>query len=115
MTVHASVELVEAMRGNFLCVDEEETVGPHALAQCGNPDVKWGCAVWGWCGDRGDGRARFVVRTNATPKKNIAEACDVSRIDCPPCLRLMREATDPVRYDFLRERGLVPELPLVNG
>lgn len=40
---------------------------------------------------------------------------DPGVVDCPDCLRLMRAATDPVRYDFLRERGLVPELPLVNG
>lgn len=39
----------------------------------------------------------------------------INHVTCPNCLCLMREATDPVRYDFLRERGLVPELPLVSG
>lgn len=62
------------------------------------------------CGGNGRGFERSIAAC-------IGVAClEESRVvDCPACLRLIRDATDPVRYDFLRERGLVPELPLVSG
>lgn len=56
---------------------------------------------------------------NACDGKNVGEAHFASMqdvrvgkppIDCPACLCLMREATDPVRWDALEERGLAPKL-----
>ena len=91
MTVHASKELVGAMRG----------VAPQIAYDRGASEVqacsgRRGDVVWSHAGINGTIEGKGVV-------------------DCPDCLRLMRAATDPVRYDFLRERGLVPELPLVSG
>lgn len=98
MTVHASVELVEAMGGVGGTQYDEHPIGVAACRAVVDGDFP--ALAWAFDTDEG-GRGSLVE--------------DRRPVDCPTCLRLMREATDPVRYDFLRERGLVPELPLVNG
>lgn len=98
--IHARVDLVMAMRGDadarsaFELSDGEWNA--RASAAC-LPSQMLG--AWAFVGNPPGGRAEEDPHT----------------VDCPTCLRLMRLATDPVRYDLLRERGLVPELPLVSG
>ena len=98
MTIHASNELVRAMSG----------VVPLTAA---SPDDN----------DNAMDGSNMACAPSSTMMSERVWACDLvgqehaGLVDCPDCLRLMRLATDPVRYDFLRERGLVPELPLVSG
>lgn len=91
--MHASREFLDAMSNVAprVAVDVPE----HDRAVCGSDAGDESCVrAFGWMSGPTDSRGE---------------------VNCPDCLRLMREATDPVRYDFLRERGLVPELPLVSG
>ena len=101
MTVHASVELVEAMRGvvpTFIQMHSNPNAGMLSAYDASNA-----------CGEDGGG---IALAFNVV-EEHYLQPFQV--VDCPRCLEAMREATDPVRYDFLRERGLVPELPLVSG
>lgn len=100
----ASMELIRAIQG---VSPFEERDGQQAL-----PNVEW------WdrtpCDGRGLGDPSSVGMYACHGLGfNIIE--DTSRpVTCSECLRAMRAATDPVRYDYLRERGLVAELPLVS-
>lgn len=101
--MHASVELIEAMRG----------VGVGWLYRAPHRnrlDSEFATAC------TNDVTRPVVMGSHADLPTDFAHSReDRIPVDCPACLLLMREATDPVRYDFLRERGLVPELPLVSG
>ena len=103
MTIHARIDLVESMRG------AADARSAFELTQ-----DEWEARVNAACGGeigRGDG----LVWTFLGNPRGATAVQDLQTVDCPACLEAMRLATDPVRYDFLRERGLVPELPLVNG
>jgi hypothetical protein len=101
--MHASVELVGAARG-----EAPWPIGVKESEWTGKVD---GAAACGW-----EGGAEVVYAAEFRDRwDGTGGADDRGVIDCPRCLVLMREATDPVRYDYLRERGLVPELPLTEA
>lgn len=103
MTVHARVDLTESMRG------AADARSAFELTQ-----DEWEARVNAAC-NAAVGREDSLVWTFLGNPRSATAIQDALVVDCPDCLRLMRLATDPVRYDFLRERGLVPELPLVSG
>ncbi len=84
--IHASKELLEAVQGRGPTVNAFETSSKDLEIACG--------------GDDGD---------------HVAFACcggeegneDTQDIDCRICRCLLRAATDPVRWDYLAERGMV--------
>lgn len=107
MTVHASKDFIDTLRG------DADMRSPLAI-----PRREWDLLSAPACGPVAIGRVTWAFGGN--PSQGFVEVLDgpdrkALLPNCPDCLRLMREATDPVRYDFLRERGLVPELPLVSG
>jgi len=84
----ASVELITAMRGDIRAWDD-------AL-------MEWFAPV---CGSAAKSDATLAIQGSSS-KRSVRE--DTNRVDCPVCLIAMRSATDPVRYDYLHARGLVP-------
>lgn len=83
--IHASVELIEAMRGNISMGRRDGAFETRACdGSKHNRAVAWG---WG-------------------PHREPSQL----HVDCPACLRLMRDAMDPVRWDFLESRGLAWKL-----
>lgn len=93
--IHASVELVEAMRGVAPPANDIESRAkllPDLIDACTQARAAAGRnpvpACSGWPGTR-EGMASHRL------------------VSCPSCLRIMREAVDPVRWDCLEERGLV--------
>lgn len=88
--IHASVELLEAMKG--VCPanswDDHDSRGAPAYHEA--------CS-----GAEGEG----LAQASREWLEDGALRCDVV-VECPDCLRLMREA-DPVRWDACEERGLV--------
>ncbi len=86
---HASVELVEAMRGTALMAGVDELSGnnsPHQARACSRERFD-GDAIWGWDADRAES-----VNSNS------------DAIDCPDCLKLMLAARGP-DADYLAERA----------
>lgn len=95
--IHASVELIEAMRG---AAPEPEAYQSSACGSAG------GLFVWGWdAANNPDGSSYGGLM-----RERAAESCDLTKVDCPACLKLMRDAIPPVRWDWLEERGLAPKL-----
>lgn len=97
--IHASVELVEAMKG-VAPSPEGHDFDIGLRAACGDSGatsawVVFGCLMNGVNG--GDRRDDGMV------------------VGCPSCLRAMRDAIPAVRWDFLEERGLAPKLPLEDA
>ena len=88
--IHASVELVEAMRG----MAPPDYIAKPRVA-CLNPNG--GLAVPAFFYEAGFARER---RRSEPPHP----------VTCPACLCLMRAAVDPVRWDYLEERGFAPKL-----
>lgn len=93
--IHASVELVEAMRGVAPAPGREEA------SKRGAPDLREACT-----GNRAPPSNTPVHACGGWPEFREAGEVKTRRVDCPSCLALMREA-DPVRWDELEERGLV--------
>jgi hypothetical protein len=95
--IHASVELIDAMKGE--CPNGDEDRGPHThnISACTGRNVTRTERV----------TACFDWAANLTGNA-ASEAIGV--VDCPDCLNLMREA-DPVRWDACEERGLVSISP----
>jgi hypothetical protein len=97
VVTHASVELLEAIRG----------VAPWADGDgIGATPADWRNACDGEF-DREEYRFTMaVLATTGWASDRCAGArIDDDAIDCPACLLLMREATHPVRWDELCERG----------
>jgi len=84
----ASVELVAAMRGGIREWDEASAAWFAPV--CGAPDNR---------------NAALAIQGSSS-KQSVRP--DTSVVTCPACLVAMRSATDPVRYDYLHARGLVP-------
>lgn len=78
--IHASNGLLDAMRGEWNAGDD------RASNACGSGMI-----------------GGFVGRTLGT-------SAVLGRIDCPACARLVRAATDCVRWDHLETLGLAPKL-----
>lgn len=94
MTVHASIELLEAMKG----------VAPMREFDRGASDVQ-ACSGW-----RGQVAWAFIGITESVETPEV--------VDCRLCLRFMFDiiATDPMRLDTLLERGdLKPLEPEARG
>lgn len=85
--IHAGIELLEAIRGEApeVCAAVKRPAPACASVRDGEGTTH----AFGWHGGPSEPRAF---------------------IDCPACLQLIREATDPVRWDALEERGLAPKL-----
>lgn len=86
--IHASVELLEAMRGKM------PTLSLHPFPA-----------------------NTFVACSGCRAEERIVWAAGLGWVEdfwgpvsCPSCLLLMREAIGPVRWDFLEEKGLAPKL-----
>lgn len=107
--IHASVELVEAMRGVVGVVhDDSDTF--HWKAQCGahvDPGARE--CIWGWDANCWDGRRGYGSASTLT-REQLMACCDMARVDCPACLLLVRAATCPARWDHLETLGLAPKL-----
>lgn len=88
---HASAELIDAMRG----IGGWVVNLPASSSACG---FGVGPVVYAWL-------YRSPAHSDA-----VDSVGDLSRIDCPDCLRLMRAAIDPVRWDHLETLGLAPKL-----
>lgn len=86
--VHATYELIDAMRG----------IGPILSGP-------WGKDINSACG------AEQGNKTYATySETGRVLGCDNDPVTCPACLRLMFDAIEPVRRDYLLERGMIKEL-----
>lgn len=97
--IHATVELIEAMRG----------LAPRQTPEsAGNMlhEVSPACGA----GYGSNGAGQLAVRGYAGHRNSAQDTFSALHIDCPACLRLMREATDPVRWDHLETLGLAPKL-----
>ncbi len=96
--IHASRELVAAMRGM------EPWSNPTAVMA-----DREGAELKSACGSAALDHSNPWSVTWASG--GYAESCDArddqEAVTCPACLLLMHEATDPVRWDNLEERGLV--------
>ncbi len=90
--IHASVELLEAVKG----------VAPGSVPVGLSPDWVNACgAPMGW-----DDVRRTVKACEGFAAERTASR-DPREVTCPACLLLLREATPAVRWDFLEARGLV--------
>lgn len=87
---HASVELIEAIKGD--CGARSSITNAYAQWACAPGVESTPVGVYAYIGDG---------NTTRDARQDVS---------CPACLRLMREATDPVRWDALEERGLAPKL-----
>lgn len=88
---HAAHELISAIQGQPPAHTREEVVPRVAFIPACTGKVsaaRHACASEGY---GADGSA----------------AEDTRRVTCPECRHLMREATDPVRWDYLESKGLV--------
>jgi hypothetical protein len=92
---HASVELLEAMKG----------VTPYVVG-------------YGWEAASAEQREReqgWMCMADDLAGRSVAACWGVDNeeppaVDCPACLVVMCLATDPMRWDTLLERGLVQPL-----
>lgn len=116
--IHASAELLEAMRGNppfFCAVDfnagafEITARGrrhAHGTKAC-NPDSTLnGALVWAACCGPNHSYHPNRQRIDRVP---LDTAEDDYRVTCEACLLLMRAVVvelDPVRWDYIEEHGL---------
>lgn len=98
--IHAAKELIEAMRGS----------GP--LIQCHTDSAYAGDLDYACRTPENPGHGRAFANLDDGGGRALEH---VYPVNCPACLRLMRDATDPVRWDALEERGLAPKLPLIAG
>ena len=106
MTVHASVELVEAMRG----VGGADGDTGYWKAVCGAfVEAESQECVWGWDANNWDGRHGYGPNSFVRVEE-LRKQCSVGSVTCPSCLAAMRAATCPVRWDFLETLGLAPRL-----
>lgn len=94
--IHASVELVEAMRGVV-----PSFIQMHSGPNAGSPSAYDASDASNACGEDGGG----IALAFNTVEGGYLEPLQV--VDCRQCLAAMREATDPVRWDFLESKGLV--------
>lgn len=86
MTIHASIELLDAIRGEcpVFPFEPPNNTGTHARVGC-TGDLASDRVVWGY--------ARGQSEDNWGP------------VDCPKCLELWFRAMDPMRLDTLLLRG----------
>lgn len=119
MPIHASIELVEAMRGNAPpFVDEATQIGmrfgedprglrqAHGVRACDPVRTMHGDLVWAAC--CADNHNTHPIQQRVF-KKPLDTAEDDFAVECPDCLSLMREIVveqDPVRWDYLEEHGI---------
>ncbi len=87
---HASQELIDAMSG----------IAPPFYADLLKNKVHTACGTFA-----PEDRRTFSFNCWGSKYGNTSD--DAIRVDCRRCLMLMRAATDPVRWDYLAERGMV--------
>lgn len=92
--MHATVELVSAMAGKF--VNHHYT---NAIQPACKPD------------DHSEYWTEFTVWAHASGVASTTRDEDTDGpVTCPKCLLLMFNAIDPVRRDYLLEKGILKEL-----
>lgn len=102
--IHASKELVAAIGG----VEPYPMCPMHRLTAQRLDDLLPACVA---APSADDGRSTLAYLWRGATDVSRAECVeDLSATNCPDCLRLMRDAVDPVRWDHLEERGLAPKL-----